>query len=200
MVKIQIILGSTRPGRVGEQVAKWVYAQAKQHKGMQAELVDLADYDLPLLDEPLPPSMGQPYAKEHTKKWSQKISQADGYIFVTAEYDHGVPGALKNAIDYLFHEWNDKAAGFVSYGSAGGVRAVEQLRQVMGEIKIADVRTQLFLPLAHDFESYSNFVPTDAHEATINTVFEQVVAWAEALKPLRVKAEVKKQIAVPVAA
>src|SRR3954454_7591748 len=123
MVKIGIIVGSTRPGRNGEAVAKWVHGIASKRSDAQYELVDIAAYALPLLDEPVPPSMGK-YSKEHTKRWAAKIASFDGFVFVTPEYNHGISGALKNAIDFLFAEWNNKAAGFVGYGSAGAVRAV----------------------------------------------------------------------------
>src|SRR5688500_7895423 len=124
MVKIGIILGSTRPGRNGEAVAKWVEGIANKRKDAQYELVDIKDFNLPLLDEPVPPSMGK-YSKEHTKKWASKVSEFDGYVFMTPEYNHSTCAALKNALDFLYKEWNNKAAGFVSYGSAGGTRAVE---------------------------------------------------------------------------
>jgi NAD(P)H-dependent FMN reductase len=120
MLKIGIILGSTRPGRNGEAVARWVYDTARERSNeAEFEYVDIKDYNLPLLDEPIPPSQAK-YSKEHTKAWSAKINSFDAYIFITPEYNHGIPGALKNAIDFLYHEWNNKAAGFVSYGSAGG--------------------------------------------------------------------------------
>src|SRR4026207_932171 len=137
-LRISIISGSTRPGRNGEAVAKWVHEIAKKRTDAEFELVDIKDYNLPLLDEPLPPSMGQ-YSKDHTKRWAAKIDSFDGFIFVTPEYNHGISGALKNAIDFLFKEWNNKAAGFVGYGSAYGARAVESLRLVMGELMVADV-------------------------------------------------------------
>src|SRR5205814_3953697 len=130
----------------GEAVAKWVNEIAQKRKDAAFELVDLKDLNLPLLDEPVPPSMGQ-YSKSHTKRWAAKIDSFDGFVFVTAEYNHGIPGALKNAIDFVFREWNNKAAGFVSYGSAGGARAVEQLRQVLAEVQIATVRNQVLLSL-----------------------------------------------------
>src|SRR5256886_13552309 len=126
-LRIAIILGSTRPGRNGEAVAKWVHEIAKKRTDAEFELVDIKDFNLPLLDEPMPPIMGQ-YSKPHTKAWAAKVGSFDGYVFVTPEYNHGVPGALKNAIDFLFREWNDKAAGFVSYGGAGGGRAGGELR------------------------------------------------------------------------
>src|SRR3989454_10787170 len=139
MLKIGIIVGSTRPGRKAAAVAKWVHDILRNRKDAEFEIVDIEDYKLPLLDEPVPPRAHQ-YGKPHTKTWSEKIASLDAYIFVTPEYNHATSAALKNAIDFLFREWNNKAAGFVGYGGAGGVRAVENLRLVMGEIKIADVR------------------------------------------------------------
>lgn len=183
MTKIQIILGSTRPGRVGEGVAKWVKETA-QHDGVEFELVDVADYSLPLLDEPVPPMMHQ-YTKDHTKKWAEKIAEADGYIFVTGEYNRSIPGAFKNAVDYLNWEWKDKAIGFVSYGSAGGARAVEHWRGVAGELHMADVREVLHLYLASEFENWSVFKPTASHTEQLGKVVREVVRWSEALKPLR---------------
>ena len=146
VIKIAIILGSTRPGRKGEAVARWVYEIAKKRIDAEFEFVDIKDFNLPLLDEPGIISQGQ-YTKEHTKTWSAKIDSFDAFIFVTAEYNHGIPGALKNAIDFLYREWNNKAAGFVSYGGTGGVRSVEHLRLVMAELQIADVRAQVTLSL-----------------------------------------------------
>jgi NAD(P)H-dependent FMN reductase len=158
MNKIAIILGSTRPDRNGEAVAQWVLEMAKKRSDVHFELVDVKEHDLPLLDEAIPASQGK-YSKEHTKKWAARIAPFDGFVFVTAEYNHGIPGALKNAIDFLFKEWNNKAAGFVSYGSAGGARAVESLRLVMGELMIADVRSQVMFSLATDFVNYTEFKP-----------------------------------------
>src|SRR5206468_9617038 len=126
--------------------------------------IDLKEYSLPLLDEPVPPSMGQ-YSKPHTKTWAAKIAGFDGFVFVTPEYNHGTSAALKNAIDFLYKEWNNKAAGFVSYGGAGGARAVEHLRLVMGELQVADVRAQVMLSLFTDFENFSVFKPHARHEA-----------------------------------
>lgn len=184
MIKIGIIIGSTRPGRNSEAVAKWVYQLASTRKDAEFELVDIRDYDLPLLDEPIPASMNQ-YMNEHTKKWAEKIGSFDAFIFVTPEYNHAPAGVLKNAIDYLYAEWNNKAAGFVSYGSAGGVRAVEQLRQIMGEIQVADVRAQVQLSLFTDFENFSVFKPGEYQEAPLHTMIDQLVAWGEALKTIR---------------
>jgi len=184
MTKIAIILGSTRPGRNGEAVARWVLEQASSRTDAQFELVDLRDHPLPHLDEAVPASMGM-YAQPHTKAWAATIAGYDGFVFVTPEYNHGMTGVLKNAIDYLYAEWANKSAGFVSYGSAGGARAVEQLRLVMGELQIADVRQQVQFSLFHDFESFSTFVPGPQHAAMAAVLFDQVVAWAEALQPLR---------------
>ena len=122
MTRIGIILGSTRPNRNGEQVARWVYDLASRRGDAEFELLDLRDYPLPHLDEPLSPSFGQ-YQNAHTKVWASKIASFDGFVIVTAEYNHSIPGVLKNALDYLYTEWNNKAVGFVSYGGAGGARA-----------------------------------------------------------------------------
>lgn len=184
MINIAIIIGSTRPGRNGEAVAKWVYEIAANRTDAEFELVDLKDYDLPLLDEPVPPSMGQ-YSKDHTKKWAAKINSFDAYVFVTPEYNHGTSGALKNAIDFLYKEWNNKAAGFVGYGSMMGSRAVESLRLVAGELQIADVRAQVGLSLFTDFENFSVFKPAAHQAATVGPMLDQVIAWGTALKPLR---------------
>jgi NAD(P)H-dependent FMN reductase len=184
MTRIGIILGSTRPNRNGEQVAKWVYETAALSSDADFELVDLRDYPLPHLDEPLPPSMGQ-YQNDHTKQWSDKIASFDGFVIVTPEYNHSTSGVLKNAIDYLYAEWNNKAVGFVSYGAVGGARAAEQLRLISGELQMADVRQQVALSLLTDFENYSVFKPSAYHVAALNTLLDQVVAWSSALAPLR---------------
>jgi NAD(P)H-dependent FMN reductase len=184
MLKIAVIIGSTRPGRVGESVAKWVYELAKKRTDAGFELVDIRDFNLPLLDEPVPPSMGQ-YSQPHTKTWAAKISSFDGYVFVTPEYNHGICGALKNAIDFLFREWNNKAAGFVGYGSVGGVRAVEHLRLVMVEVQVATVRNQVALSLFTDFENFTKFKPAAHHEKSVSQMLDQLIAWSGALKPLR---------------
>ena len=186
MIKLAIIIGSTRPGRNGEAVAKWVYEIAKTRNDAEFEIVDIKDYNLPLLDEPVPPSMGQ-YKQPHTRVWSEKIHSFDAFVFVTPEYNHSTSGALKNAIDYLYREWNNKAAGFVSYGSVGGTRAVEHLRLIMGELQVADVRAQVALSLFTDFENFSVFKPAAIHEKSAHTMLDQVIAWGEALKTLRNK-------------
>ena len=188
MIRVGIIVGSTRPGRKAPAVAQWVheFASKRGSGGGEAEfeIVDIADFDLPLLDEPIPPSMGQ-YAHEHTKAWAAKIDSFDAFIFVTPEYNHATSGALKNAIDYLYREWNNKAAGFVGYGSTGGVRAVENLRLIMGELQVADVRAQVALSLFTDFEDFTTFKPAALHETSLNNLLDQLIAWGTALKGVR---------------
>lgn len=186
MTKIAIILGSTRPGRNGKAVADWVLQGASGRTDAEFELIDLIDYPLPHLDEPVPPSMNQ-YQHDHTKKWAAKIASFDGFVFVTPEYNHSTSGVLKNAIDYLFAEWNNKACGFVSYGSVGGVRAVEHLRLIAGELQLADVRNQVTLSLFTDFENFSVFKPGDHQAAALQATLDQVVTWSNALAPIRIK-------------
>jgi NAD(P)H-dependent FMN reductase len=184
MPRIGIILGSTRPNRNGEQVARWVLEFASQRQDAEFELVDLRDYPLPHLDEPLPPALGQ-YANDHTKEWAAKIASFDGYVIVTPEYNHGTSGVLKNAIDFLYAEWNNKAVGFVSYGGVGGARAAEHLRLVAGELQMADVRQQVALSMITEFENFSVFKPGDYNRDALNTLLDQVIAWSAALAPLR---------------
>jgi NAD(P)H-dependent FMN reductase len=183
-LKIAIILGSTRPGRNGKAVADWVFGKALARIGADYDLIDLADHPLPHMDEPMSPMLGQ-HAGEHTKTWAATIAPYDGYIFVTPEYNHSTSGVLKNAIDYLYAEWNNKAAAFVSYGSVGGARAVEHLRAVCSELQIAHVRQQLAFSMFTDFENFSDFRPAELHDDLANTMFDQLEAWARALKPLR---------------
>lgn len=183
MVDVGIILGSTRPGRNGEAVARWVTEVAHQRSDAHFELIDIGDYNLPLLDEPVPPSQGN-YQHAHTLVWARKIAPFDAFVFVTPEYNHGTSGALKNAIDYLYAEWNNKAAGFVSYGSSGGIRAVEQLRLVMAELQIADVRAQVSLSLFRDFDN-GEFKPGPRRADAVHTMLDQLIAWGGALKHLR---------------
>jgi len=185
-IKVAVICGSTRPGRNGAAVARWVYEVAKKRDDAQFELVDIQEYHLPLLDEPGPPSMGQ-YSKPHTKTWAAKINSFDAFVFVTPEYNHGTCAALKNAIDFLFKEWNDKAAGFVGYGGSGGIRAVESLRLVMGELKVADVRAQVQLSMFTDFENFSVFKPGPTKEKSVNDMLDEVIVWGTALKNVREK-------------
>ncbi len=185
MIKIAIIIGSTRPGRLGESVARWALELAAQRDDAQFELVDIRDFNLPLLDEPEAASTGR-YTKPHTLAWSAKIASFDAFVFVTPEYNHATTGALKNAIDFLWAEWNNKVAGFVSYGSAGGVRAVENLRLIMAELEVVSARKQVMLSLATDFKDRV-FQPDPRHQKTFYGMLDQMIAWAGALKPLRQK-------------
>ena len=186
MIRIGIILGSTRPGRNGEAVARWVYEIAKTRTDASFEFIDIKQFDLPLLDEPVPPSQGK-YSQPHTKRWAEKIAPLDAFVFVTPEYNHSTSGALKNALDFLYAEWNNKAAGFVGYGSVGGTRAVEHLRLIMAELQIADVRAQVALSLSDDFENYSEFKPQEGREKLVNTMLDQLIAWGEAMRTVREK-------------
>lgn len=183
-LKIAVILGSTRPGRNGKAVADWVVEQAEGRVGATYELVDLLDYPLPHLDEPLQPAFGQ-YEKEHTKAWAAKVAEYDGFVFVTPEYNHSTSGVLKNAIDYLQKEWHNKAAALVGYGGVGGARAVEHLRGVLSEVQIAHVRQSLAFSMVTDFENFSEFTPGEHQAGFAKTLFDQLEAWANAFKPLR---------------
>jgi len=186
MLKVAIIVGSTRPGRKADSVARWVYEIAKKRSDASFEIVDIADFNLPLLDEAMPPMMAQ-YSHPHTKTWAEKIGGFDAFVFVTPEYNHSTSGALKNAIDFLFREWNDKAAGFVGYGATGGTRAVEHLRLMMAEVKVAGVRAQVALSLITDFEKFTTFKPAPHQEQAVSTMLNDLVGWGEALKSLRAK-------------
>jgi NAD(P)H-dependent FMN reductase len=183
-MKVAIITGSTRPGRNNEAVARWVYELASTRRDAQFELVDIKDHALPLLDESVPAAEGR-YSQPHTKTWAARIGAFDAYVFVTPEYNHGMSAALKNAIDYLDREWNDKAAGFVSYGAVGGARAVEQLRAVLANVKIATVHAQVMLSLFTDFAEWTRFQPHPRHQQELHTMLDQVIAWGWALRTLR---------------
>ena len=186
MLNLAIIIGSTRPGRNGAAVGKWVHEIAQKRRDAKFELIDLLEVNLPFLDEPVPPSMGK-YSKEHTKSWAARVDAFDGYVLVTPEYNHSTSGALKNALDFVYAEWNNKAAGFVSYGGAGGTRAVEQLRLILAELQVATVRAQVTLSLRTDFKDFKEFKPAPEQEKAVGTMLDQLVAWAGAMKPLRKK-------------
>jgi NAD(P)H-dependent FMN reductase len=181
---IAIVVGSTRPHRKARVVAEWVHGFTIRRTNARYELLDIADFNLPLLDEPLPPSLGR-YSLPHTKAWAAAVAKYDGYVFVTPEFNHSTSGALKNAIDFLFAEWHNKACGFVGYGSSNGVRAVEHLRQIVAEVMMADVRVAVGLSLFDDFEQFTIFKPRDLHEKIVDMMLGQVESWAGALRPLR---------------
>lgn len=194
MTRLAIIVGSTRPGRSGSLVAEWLHDAAARHPAVTTgratiDLVDLAEIDLPRLDEPVPALMGQ-YAHVHTRRWAQLVDRYDGFVFLTPEYNHSLPASLKDAIDYLFAEWNDKAAGLASYGTHGGVRAAEHLRQVLAEVKVATVRSQVTLSVYTDFAydeatGDATLTPADHHEPALHEMLDEVLDWAAALATLR---------------
>jgi NAD(P)H-dependent FMN reductase len=184
LLKVAIIVGSTRPGRKGEAVATWAHEIAQKRADADFTLLDLASFELPLLDEPMPAASGS-YSHPHTRRWSAAIASFDGYVFVTPEYNHGTSGALKNAIDFLYSEWTDKAAGFIGYGYTMGARAIESLRLVMASLQVATVRPQVGLSLFADFERGAVFKPTEIQEKNLNTVLDHVIAWSGALNVLR---------------
>lgn len=198
-MKIAIITGSTRPGRRAPLVANWVLEVLGRRPAMRSgevtlHSIDLATIDLPLFCEPAPPMTGM-YQHQSTHDWSALIVDFDAYIFVTPEYNHSLPAALKNAIDHLYTEWNDKAAGIVSYGTAGGVRAGEHLRQVLAEVKVATVRSHVALSVFEDFVAEGpmdtgEFLPRANHEPALLALGEQVLAWGSALRALRQDADV----------
>lgn len=180
MPNIKIILGSNRPGRFAEQPGAWLLAQGKKLAGTNFELIDLAEVNLPLLDEPVPALSGT-YQNEHSKAWSRRIADADGFVFVTPEYNHGYTPVLKNAIDYLYHEWKHKPVAFLSYGSvAGGARAVDQLRAVVGHLSMYDITEHIILPeyYAHK-DASGQYQFTERHEGAARTMLESLVFWAD---------------------
>jgi NAD(P)H-dependent FMN reductase len=174
MLKLGIIVGSTREGRVSPQVASWVHAQAQGFEGIQTEIVDVKTFDLPFVGTGVP-----------SKAFGEKIASLDGFIFVVAEYNHSITGSLKNALDTLRDEWANKVAGIVSYGSLGGARAAEHLRGILGELQVADVRSHVALSMFTDFEGWQTFKPSESHLANLTTQFEQLLRWGTALKTTR---------------
>lgn len=177
-LNIGIILGSTREGRVSPQVAKWIKDIADHQKNAKFELVDIADYDLPFLGTTEP-------TDQRIQKWNETLAALDGFIFIVAEYNHSITGALKNALDLAREVWNNKAAGIVSYGSVGGARAAEHLRGILGELAVADVRTHPAFSLFTDFEDMTKFKPADHHKEVVDEMLNQLLKWAAALKTIR---------------
>lgn len=186
MPTIKIILGSNRPSRFGEQPAQWLLEQGKSIEGATFELVDLAELNLPFLDEPSPALFGS-YQNEHSKAWSKIVADADGFVFVAAEYNHGYTPVLKNAIDYLYHEWSHKPVAFLSYGSAaGGARAVDQLRAVVGHLSMYDITEHVIMPdyFAHQDENGA-YKFTERHERSAQNMLTRLAFWAETMKSAR---------------
>ncbi|QQK75565.1 NAD(P)H-dependent oxidoreductase [Salicibibacter cibarius] len=173
---IGIILGSTRPGRVSPQVGYWVKDLADQRGDANYEIVDIADYKLPLEGTGEEPGF---------MAWSEKLYSLDGFVFIVPEYNHSIPAVLKHALDSAHDEWSNKAAGIVSYGSIGGARAVEHLRGILGELKVADVRKHPTLSIFTDFEDFTVFKPAELHMNNVNVMLDETIAWSGVLKTLR---------------
>jgi NAD(P)H-dependent FMN reductase len=186
MTKIAIIIGSTRPGRNGEAVARWVYENAAQRSGVEYELVDLKDWDLPHLDEAMPAAMGQ-YAGEHTKAWAAKIAEFDGFVFVTPEYNHSFNAPLKNAIDFLYAEWQHKPVGFVSYGGlAAGTRAVQALKPVVAVLKMTPVVESVPIPFVGQLiDPQGQLQATDSLNRAAVGMFDELKRLDAILRPTR---------------
>ncbi len=188
-MKIGIVIGSTRPGRLGGQVGRWVHEQTRGRDDAEYILLDLADFDLDLLSEPTVPGAAQRrYENPKTRRWSEAVDALDGFVFVTPEYNHGVPAALKNAVDVLYPEWNDKAVTFVGYGAAGAVRAVEQWRQVVANVFLHATRAQVSLSTFDDVSQVGDeqkFIPNDRRAGELADALDQLVALARAVQTLR---------------
>lgn len=185
MLKIQVIFGSTRDGRKGEKVAQWIYKLAKARKDWEVELVDLKEWNLPFFNDPKTPGSGE-YSFDYTKRWSAKISEADGFVIVTPEYNHGYPASLKNALDLLYDEWNKKPVGFISYGGlAGGARAVEQLRQVVNELEMVAIQKAVHLARFSNLFDEKEEIKDDYYNKLAEDFLNQLVWWTNLLKKAR---------------
>jgi NAD(P)H-dependent FMN reductase len=193
MTAISVIVGSTREGRFSEKPAQWIFQRLKNRGGVDARLLDLRDFPMPFFDQPVPPAMpGRPaYENEVVKKWTAEIARSDGFIFVTPEYNYGPSAVLKNALDWVYPEWNRKAAAFVSYGSAMGARGVQQLRLTAIELQLAPVRSSVYIPVA---TLWAHFQGGDVDagltelEAAAKTMIDDLVWWTGALKAARATA------------
>jgi NAD(P)H-dependent FMN reductase len=183
---LQIIIASTRPGRVGPSVAAWIYERAVAHGGFDVELIDLAEVNLPMFDEPKHPRFGE-YVHQHTKDWSATIRRGDAYIFVIPEYNYGFNAAIKNAIDYLNAEWNHKPVGFVSYGGvAAGTRAVQMLKQVVTTLRMVPVFESVNIPFVQQFlDEDKRLQANDIMEDAATAMLDQLVAVSQALRVMR---------------
>ncbi len=187
-IKIQVILGSIRQGRNGDKVYSWLKQFVAKRKDATFEFIDLKDWPLPLFAESVSPAYsGGKYTNKMQAKWSETIKQGDGFIIVTPEYNHGYTAVLKNALDYLYSEWNNKPVGFVSYGgSSGGIRAVEQLREVAVELKMVPVRDEMnFAAVWEAFDEKGNPKNKDTAEQKTNAMIEQLLIYAKACQTMR---------------
>ncbi len=183
---LQIIIASTRPGRVGPSVASWIHQRAIAHGGFDVELIDLAEVNLPMFDEPNHPRLHQ-YVHQHTKDWSATIDRADAFIFVIPEYNYGFNAAIKNAIDYLNAEWKHKPVGFVSYGGVGaGTRAVQMLKQVITALSMVPVFDAVNIPFIQQFlDDERKLQPNDIMETAATSMLNELVRWTASLRALR---------------
>src|SRR3989338_1117600 len=188
-LKIKVILGSTRPNRFSEFPGSWIFDLLKKREGVEAEILDLRDYPMPFFNEPVTPSSKkEPYTEPAVAKWTKKIAEADGFIVITPEYNHGYPAVLKNAFDYVSEEWNKKPVAFVAYGSAMGARSVEQLRLVAIELQMAPVRNAIHMPFdvvmaaAKGTPDAEIFAP---YAERAGGLLDQLIWWARALKEAR---------------
>jgi NAD(P)H-dependent FMN reductase len=193
MTVISVIVGSTRQGRFSEKPAQWILQRLESRGGIEARLLDLREFPLPFFDQPVPPAMPgrPPYANEMVKKWTAEIARSDGFIFVTPEYNFGPPAVLKNALDWVYPEWNRKAVAFVSYGSALGARSVQQLRETAIELQLAPVRSSVHIPVATlwaHFQGGDVEAGLAALEAPAKTMIEDLLWWSTALKAARATA------------
>jgi NAD(P)H-dependent FMN reductase len=185
-LKLHTIIASTRPGRIGPSIAKWFNEYANQHGGFEATLVDLADFNLPIYNEPEHPTR-QNYQHDHTKSWSASVKSADAYVFVTPEYNYNPPPALVNALDYVYLEWNYKPAGFVSYGGvSGGLRAAQSAKQIVTTLKMMAIPEGVALPNVYQhLDKDKKFTPNDLMTAGAKTMLDELAKWAGPLKTLR---------------
>ena len=183
---LQVIIGSTRPGRVGEPVARWIDAFASEHGGFEVELIDLAQIDLPIFDEPKHPRLRE-YAHAHTRRWSQIVDRADAYVWVIPEYNHAVNAAAKNAIDYLNAEWAQKPVGIVSYGGvAAGTRSAQMLKQIVGALRMTTLTEAVHVPFVTQFiDEQGTFVPNEELKTGAQGMLDELVRVAVALRRLR---------------
>ena len=188
-LKLNIIIGSTRPGRVGPKVAGWFHDLAGRHGKFEPVLVDLAEFDLPVYDEPRHPRLQQ-YEHEHTKRWSRSVDAADAFVFVTPEYNHFAPTALVNALTYLLKEWAYKPAGLVSYGGiSGGLRAVQSEKQLLTALKVMPIPEGVPIPLvSQHIGEDGTFDPSETVRTGANVMLDELHRWAQALKPMRADA------------
>lgn len=188
MIKLHVVVVSTRPNRAGLPIAKWFFEAAQKVDGYATEFVDLAEMNLPLLDEPAHPRL-RTYQHQHTKDWSAKVDAADAFVFVTPEYNYGVPAPLVNAIDYLFHEWSYKPCGFVSYGGlSGGTRSVQMAKQIVTSVKMMPIPEAVNIAFFSQFMDEGRFKANDVHAKAANDMLAELHRWALALKPMRTKA------------